>query len=434
MARLQRYILIGAVLIVGLRLWSLSFHLAPPVDPTPGYGALPEASRGQHHHSNAKAGDPGGRNRQRGGSGRPVKLKPAALPVRHWEERENQEAGQPEAGEAAGVVMEAIEAEEDFGGQEDLAASVGGSGDGGGVTAAQLEGESGGYPHADTVTWLSHRMQWLHLLKKPGVDVAPVMIAADNVANGRTKYTEWMSMKQKTLSLEGPFVGSQLPPTDYGAGGQRLHKTCALVGNSGILLGSGLGRAIDTHDAVMRINYPPVSRWEKDVGSKVTYDFSNRENARRILNAKNTLLEPPNRKKPTTLIFFEVSSPVNRRSLFGPLIEKINQGRLKTQVHFLHPDFVFRSMRLWNELQREIEAQQHRKFKPKPMSGWLAMMFMTQMCEQLDVYGFEGYNNPHAGHPYHYFDKVKAVLKHHSFDFAIEAYRLLGKLHPITMH
>lgn len=56
------------------------------------------------------------------------------------------------------------------------------------------------------------------------------------------------------------------------------------------------------------------------------------------------------------------------------------------------------------------------------------------MCEKLDVYGFEGYKNPKVGHPYHYFDKVKAVLKHHSFDFAIEAYKLLSQLHPIELH
>lgn len=99
------------------------------------------------------------------------------------------------------------------------------------------------------------------------------------------------------------------------------------------------------------------------------------------------------------------------------------------------------------------------------MSGWLAMMFMvqvihhsllcfwwaalpfafacqlipigawfSQMCETLDVYGFEAYTNPRAPHPYHYFDKVKAVLQHHSFDFAVEAYKLLGKVHPVTLH
>lgn len=56
-------------------------------------------------------------------------------------------------------------------------------------------------------------------------------------------------------------------------------------------------------------------------------------------------MEYPNRKYPTTLVFFELSSPVNRRNLFVPLMEKFPGQK----IHYLHPDFVFRSMRLWSE-------------------------------------------------------------------------------------
>mmetsp|Transcript_7554 Transcript_7554/g.19451 ORF Transcript_7554/g.19451 Transcript_7554/m.19451 type:complete len:255 (+) Transcript_7554:1463-2227(+) len=234
----------------------------------------------------------------------------------------------------------------------------------------------------------------------------------------------WSTMQAKNLALDD--FARHLPQDDYGAGSTHMHKTCALVGNSGILLGSNIGTKIDAHDAVMRINFPPLRNFENDVGSKTTYDFSNRENARRLLNARHL----PRRTGQSTIVYFEVSSPVNRRSLFSPLMEKYPEQ----PIHFLHPDFVFRSMRLWAELQLEMEARMKKKFKKKPMSGWLAMMFMVQMCETLDVYGFEAYTNPRAPHPYHYFDKVKAVLQHHSFDFAVEAYKLLGKVHPVTLH
>ena len=63
------------------------------------------------------------------------------------------------------------------------------------------------------------------------------------------------------------------------------HKTCAIVGNSGTMLGKIQGDEIDVHEAVMRINYPPTRRFEKQVGTKTTYDFSNRENARRMLRS-----------------------------------------------------------------------------------------------------------------------------------------------------
>ena len=44
---------------------------------------------------------------------------------------------------------------------------------------------------------------------------------------------------------------------------------------------------IDSHDAVMRINYPPTHGYESDVGSKTTFDMVNRANIRRIARQSN---------------------------------------------------------------------------------------------------------------------------------------------------
>ena len=60
-------------------------------------------------------------------------------------------------------------------------------------------------------------------------------------------------------------------------------KSCAIVGNSGGLLGSKYGAAIDGHDAVWRINYAPISRWAEDVGTRTTFDLINQQHTKRFV-------------------------------------------------------------------------------------------------------------------------------------------------------
>ena len=69
-----------------------------------------------------------------------------------------------------------------------------------------------------------------------------------------------------------------LPPRD-----RRPHfGTCAVVGNSGTLLGSKFGGAIDAHDAVIRLNGAPTAGFEDDVGRKTTWDMVNKPNLVRL--------------------------------------------------------------------------------------------------------------------------------------------------------
>jgi hypothetical protein len=51
--------------------------------------------------------------------------------------------------------------------------------------------------------------------------------------------------------------------------------TCAVVGNSGALLHRRLGRTIDAHDAVLRINNAPLIGFVPHVGAKTTFSLVN---------------------------------------------------------------------------------------------------------------------------------------------------------------
>mmetsp|Transcript_11792 Transcript_11792/g.15965 ORF Transcript_11792/g.15965 Transcript_11792/m.15965 type:complete len:450 (+) Transcript_11792:122-1471(+) len=258
--------------------------------------------------------------------------------------------------------------------------------------------------------------------RSEGAIEAFTLLAGDNTnPDGTTQFTS--SSGTITRTHFEPEIIASLPATDYPVTGEKVFRSCALVGNSGTLLGSKHGPSIDGHDAVMRINYAPIKGFEADVGSKTTFDFSNRENARRILKNGNVGW------RDSTILFFEVSSPTNRRQMFVPLVKKFPQKR----IHFIHPSFINRAMGLWFDMKKELEERRHTSFHDKPMSGFMAVLFMMQECRQLDLYGFEAYTKKRADSPYHYFDKVEGVTTVHSFDMAIDIYRMLGEVYPLSI-
>jgi len=63
---------------------------------------------------------------------------------------------------------------------------------------------------------------------------------------------------------------------------KRPYKTCAVVANSGLMLKHEYGEEIDQHDGVFRINYPPVKKFSKYVGSRTTHDVVNMHHAQRL--------------------------------------------------------------------------------------------------------------------------------------------------------
>ena len=49
------------------------------------------------------------------------------------------------------------------------------------------------------------------------------------------------------------------------------YASCAVVGSAGKLRGAAFGKAIDAHEAVIRVNAAPVRGFESAVGSRTTW-------------------------------------------------------------------------------------------------------------------------------------------------------------------
>lgn len=167
---------------------------------------------------------------------------------------------------------------------------------------------------------------------------------------------------------------------------QSSFKTCAVVTSAGAILRSGLGKEIDTHDAVLRFNAAPTEGYERDVGNKTTI---------RIINSQ--ILANPRHRFNTSSIYKNVTlvawdpAPyaVNLHkwyaspdyNLFGPYVEhrKRHPGQ---PFYILHPSYVWK---LWDVIQGNTQEN----IQPNPpSSGFIGILLMMALCEQVHVYEY----------------------------------------------
>ena len=228
--------------------------------------------------------------------------------------------------------------------------------------------------------------------------------------------------------------------------------TCAVVGNSGVLLSSKQGKEIDDNEAVFRINYAPTDGYEDDVGSRTDFDFVNLQHVKPFIAGRTRLggsIPESSRAalRNTTLVLFEIFNPFARYHYYAPLLKRLETARLSgvgnehvavgSSAIVVSPEIIAHAFKLWEAIKRSVElgsvfAGFHSKrFKPKPMSGVFATTFALHSCEKVSLYGFSPYSKTSSitGGPenkYHYFDSVTGTTTHHSFDLAYEFFRQLS--------
>jgi len=268
------------------------------------------------------------------------------------------------------------------------------------------------------------------------LDVNGVELQADATVRIEPLASMTLSFKRELLAV--------LPIED-----QRWRfKSCALVGNSGVLRGSRHGTAIDAHEAVFRTNMAPTVGYEDDVGGRTTFDFVNLQHSKAFTpHVRAGGQEAESTRAPlrnTTLLVFEVLSPFARHRVYAPLFRRFNSktSTSGTRVVALSPELVTHAHRMWFVTKSAVEvASQLADFAPdsynlKPMSGWFATVFGLQVCDSVSLYGFSSHRPDRQGSAtdryrpeqmrYHYYDNVAGVTKHHSFDLAYEMYRQMS--------
>ncbi|XP_058247688.1 beta-galactoside alpha-2,6-sialyltransferase 2 isoform X2 [Hemibagrus wyckioides] len=202
-----------------------------------------------------------------------------------------------------------------------------------------------------------------------------------------------MKRKVKVMTLDGkelPFssLGWQkiVPPLPlerlYGKG----FRTCAVVTSAGAILHSGLGKEIDSHDAVLRFNSAPTKGYERDVGNKTTIRIINSQ----ILANPSHQFNSSSLYKNVTLVAWDPAPyAVNLHkwyrnpdyNLFTPYM-KYRKQFPGQPFYILHPKFIWK---LWDM----IQANTLENIQPNPpSSGFIGILLMMRLCDEVDVYEY----------------------------------------------
>ncbi|XP_032449362.1 alpha-2,8-sialyltransferase 8B [Lynx canadensis] len=182
-------------------------------------------------------------------------------------------------------------------------------------------------------------------------------------------------------------------------------QTCAIVGNSGVLLNSGCGQEIDMHSFVIRCNLAPVQEYARDVGLKTDLVTMNPSVIQR---AFEDLVNATWREK-----LLQRLHSLNGSILWIPAfmarggkerVEWVNELILK---HRVNVRTAYPSLRLLHAVRGYwLTNKVHIK---RPTTGLLMYTLATRFCNQIYLYGFWPFPLDQNQNPvkYHYYDSLK---------------------------
>ncbi|XP_035693998.1 beta-galactoside alpha-2,6-sialyltransferase 2-like isoform X2 [Branchiostoma floridae] len=168
------------------------------------------------------------------------------------------------------------------------------------------------------------------------------------------------------------------------AGGFR---TCAAVMSSGAMLGSRLGKDIDSHDAVLRYNSAPTKRYQSDVGSKTTLRLMNSQVV--VKQSKYHWFTDPRYRNVTMVLWDPMSYGGTMAEWYKkpdfnlfPAYEKRRRASPREHLYIMDPRYLWE---LWEVLHRNTREKIVRNV---PSSGFMGIHLLLSLCDTVDVYEY----------------------------------------------
>ncbi|XP_038048524.1 alpha-N-acetyl-neuraminyl-2,3-beta-galactosyl-1,3-N-acetyl-galactosaminide alpha-2,6-sialyltransferase-like [Patiria miniata] len=181
-------------------------------------------------------------------------------------------------------------------------------------------------------------------------------------------------------------------------------QSCALVNSAGRLLGQGAGEDIDDADCVIRMNSAPTEGYQHDVGTRTSFRVIGHRNFPLLLSTMRKrrwyLGDPATRSDLVVVWHYGVRwkyNPAERWCrVFCVMYHQVNVYLSSEQVMKRNEQMFYKEL---NISKSEVKVWMS--------TGWGAMLFALDVCDQIDVYGmiYEDFcrEHPNDTAPYHYY-------------------------------
>ncbi|XP_078598823.1 CMP-N-acetylneuraminate-poly-alpha-2,8-sialyltransferase-like [Branchiostoma floridae x Branchiostoma japonicum] len=214
----------------------------------------------------------------------------------------------------------------------------------------------------------------------------------------------------------------------------RHFNTCAVVGNSGIVLNSNCGKEIDSMDFVMRCNLPPIEGYEKDVGSKANFTTMNPsvipQNFRRWNKTRkeyNRFLRSLKQVGDQILYVPAFTSPYGEKYVRA-VAQIVLQHKLPMKMAFPPTGQNNLMKSIWRDAGFEIL---------RPSTGAHMYTLAATICDQIHMYGFYPFTEDTRGRAlrYHYYDRKKMISNRtHNMPEEFRAFQQLHLRGAVVLH
>ncbi|CAN0293837.1 unnamed protein product [Lampetra planeri] len=182
-------------------------------------------------------------------------------------------------------------------------------------------------------------------------------------------------------------------------------KRCVVVGNGFVLSNSSLGKEIDKHDIIIRMNEAPVTGYEQDVGSRTSLrlfypESSGLERALWGQDARSTLAVFVPYKVQDLLWLRDAKQRVH--VFWRRVATRLSYS--PKRIRILRPDII-RSVAF--DLLKFAKKKQVKNCQV-PTMGLMALGLAMHFCDDVSIAGF-GYNMSALQQPVHYYSNVTMV-------------------------